>query len=92
MMLSSAVASLRQAEEDRFIAWRLVERILTSIINLEDEDVEELRDKQEALIRANKRLEEKSEKVELKQKKASIPVEEKLDTVDRHEMQAMKVN
>ena len=90
-LLSSAVASLRQAEEDRFIAWRLVERILTSI-NLEDEDVEELRDKQEALIRASKRLEEKSEKVELKQKKAGVPVEEKLDTVDRHEMQAMKVN
>ena len=89
--LSSAIASLKQAEEDRFIAWQLVERILASI-NLEEEDTEELRDKQEALKRASKRLEEKSEKVELKQKKAGIHMEERLDAVERHELQAMKVN
>lgn len=61
-------------------------------MNLQEEDTEELRDKQEALIRASKRLQEKSEMVELKQKKAGFHIEERLDAVERHELQAMKVN
>ena len=89
--LSQAIVNLKQAEEDRFIAWRLIERMLASIA-LEGCDMEELRDQQESLVRANKRLEENTTKVELRQKKAGVPVEERLDTVERHEMQAMKVS
>ena len=54
--------------------------------------MEELRDQQESLVRASKRLEENTTKVELRQKKAGVPTEERLDTVERHEMQAMKVS
>ena len=89
--LSQAIVNLKQAEEDRFIAWRLIERMLASIA-LEGCDMEELRDQQESLVRANKRLEENTTKVELRQKKAGVPVEERLDTVEKHEMQAMKVS
>ena len=89
--LSQAIVNLKQAEEDRFIAWRLIERMLASI-TFDDCDMEELRDQRESLVRANKRLEENTTKVELRQKKAGVPVEERLDTVERHEMQAMKVS
>ena len=88
---SPAIASLNQAEEDRFLAWRLIQRILASI-TIEDGDMEELKDKQDALVRASKRLEESTVKVELRQRKAGVPMEERLDAIERHEMQAMKVN
>lgn len=74
------IENLKQAEEDRLIAWRLIERILASA-EIENSDMEELRDKQKDLAIANKRLEENTVKVELKQKKAGIPMDERLDTV-----------
>ena len=74
------IENLKQAEEDRLIPWRLIERILASA-EIENSDMEELRDKQKDLAIANKRLEENTVKVELKQKKAGIPMDERLDTV-----------
>ena len=54
--LSPAIVSWKQAE-DRFLAWRLIERMLASI-TIEDNDMDELKDKQDALVRASKGIEE----------------------------------
>ena len=82
---------LQQAEEDRNIAWQLVERLMATI-NIENDDMEELQDKREALNRASKRLEEKTTRLELRPMKARISMEERLHATESHEAQAMAVD
>eukprot|EP00795_Rhopilema_esculentum_P004003 gene4003-20147_t len=82
---------LQQAEEDRNIAWQLIERLMATI-NIKNDEIEELQDKREALNRASKRLEKKTTRLELRQKKARIFMEERLHATESHEAQAMAVN
>eukprot|EP00794_Sanderia_malayensis_P018377 gene18377-20228_t len=68
---------LSEAEDDREIAKCLLQRIIASI-DWQEEDIERLQQKQEALKRANARLEEATKELERQQKRAGLSVAERL--------------
>eukprot|EP00794_Sanderia_malayensis_P003854 gene3854-biopygen3283 len=88
--LPRAAIKLQKAEEDRAIAWQLITRLLVSVDENTD-DVEDVGDKCEALTHALKRLEESSRKVEIRQNEMGVSIEERLNTMETHEKQVVRI-
>ena len=82
---------LKKTEEDYEIAKQMADRLMASI-NMETDDMEELYDKREALLRACKRLEERNDKVELRQKKAGLTMDARLKQLEEFEEMTTSVN
>eukprot|EP00794_Sanderia_malayensis_P002263 gene2263-2595_t len=72
---------LSEAEDDREMAKCLLQRIIASI-DWQEEDIERLQQKQEALKRANARLEEATKELERQHKNTGLSVAERMQRLE----------